>query len=86
MGEVPPQELLGDDRQKEKFEDDRLDEWEAKLLDDENQPELYNTLEVLRLKDNINRVALAAYFLYIIGTFEHLFYKNAFSRCCVITF
>lgn len=41
-------------------EDDGLEEWEAKLLDDENQPELYDTLEVLTLKDRIVTVVKAA--------------------------
>lgn len=47
-------------------EDDDLEEWEAKLLDNENQPELYDTLEVLNLKDNINKVAKAVVIVNII--------------------
>jgi hypothetical protein len=67
LGEVPSQEILDDEQEEEEnFENDGLDEWEAKLLDDENQPELYDTREVLRIKDNINRVALAAVIVYIL--------------------
>lgn len=34
---------------------DGLEKWEEKLLDDNNQPELYDTLKVLELRDKINR-------------------------------
>lgn len=53
--------------------DDGLDAWEAKVLDDENQPEFYDTLEVITLKDNVNKVAKAAiviYALQYIATFQ----------------
>jgi len=60
LGEVPLQEegLL---------KDDGLDEWEAKVLDDENQPEFYDTLEVITLKDNINKTAKAVIIVNILG-------------------
>ncbi len=45
-------------------DEDGLDEWEAKLLDDENQPELYDTLEVLAFRDNINKIAIAVLVVY----------------------
>lgn len=48
------------------LEEDGLENWEAKLLDDENQPEFYDTLEVLSLKDNINKVAKAVVILYLV--------------------
>jgi hypothetical protein len=68
LGEVPLQELPGNEQEEEEgsFEDDRLDEWEAKLLNDENQPELYNPREFLRIKDNIDKVAFAAIIVYIL--------------------
>jgi hypothetical protein len=47
--------------------DDGLDEWEAKALDDEDQPEFYDTLEVITLKDNINRTAKAVIVVNILG-------------------
>jgi hypothetical protein len=48
----------------ETFEDDGLDEWEAKALDDESQPEFYDTLEVITLKDNINKTVKAVIAVY----------------------
>jgi hypothetical protein len=47
------------------LEADGLENWETKLLDDENQPEFYDTLEVLSLKDNINKVSKAVVIVYI---------------------
>lgn len=47
------------------------DEWEDKLLDDNNQPEFYDTVEVLELKDKINTVAKAVVVVNIIlGVFS----------------
>ena len=71
MGEVPPQdEPIFENNQDSEVEndnvDDGLEEWEAQLLDDENQPELYDTLEVLELRDNIDKVAFAAIVVYIL--------------------
>lgn len=43
---------------------DDLEDWEAKILDSENQPELYDTLEVISTVDNINKVAKASIFVY----------------------
>jgi hypothetical protein len=48
----------------EAFEDDGLDEWEAKALEDEDQPEFYDTLEVITLKDKINRTIKAVIVVY----------------------
>lgn len=36
---------------------ENLQDWEEKLLDKEEQPEFYDVLEVLSLKDNIDKVA-----------------------------
>jgi len=48
----------------ETLDDDGLEEWEAKALDDKNQPEFYDTLEIITLKDNINKVAKVAIVVY----------------------
>ena len=48
----------------EAFEDDGLDGWEAKALEDEDQPEFYDTLEVITLKDKINRTIKAVIVVY----------------------
>lgn len=58
LGEIPPQNS-SEGEPEEIFEDDDLDEWEAKALDDESQPEFYSTLDVINLKSNINKVAKA---------------------------
>lgn len=47
-------------------EADDLEDWESKILDDENQPELYDTLEVIGTIDNINKVAKAAIVIYVL--------------------
>lgn len=57
----------------ETSDEDGLEEWEAKVLDDEDQPEFYDTLEVITLKDHINKVAKATivvYALQSIPTFQ----------------
>ena len=80
IGDVPPQDepILESDVVSEI--DDELEEWEAKLLNDENQPELYNTLDVLKLRDNINKVALATIVVYILlGLFNFSFVRMLFQ-------
>lgn len=47
-------------------DEDEFEEWEAKLLDNDNQPDFYDTLEVLSLKDNIDKVAKAIIIIYIL--------------------
>lgn len=48
----------------EEEETDDLEDWEAKILDSENQPELYDTLEVIDTVSNINKVAKAVIVVY----------------------
>jgi len=83
LGEIPSQEEIVDkETEIEEREDDGLDEWEAKALDDENQPDFYDTLEIITLKDNINRTMKAViivytltnlmsfpYFSYLVGSY-----------------
>jgi len=85
LDEVPPQGLHSDEQEEEEsLEDDRLEEWEAKLLDDKNQAELYNTLEVLRLRDNVNKVAFAAIVVYILlGLLNFSFIRMLFQGIVV---
>ncbi len=68
LGEIPPQEesVPEQDERVDEVEDDGLDEWEAKALDDDNQPEFYDTLEVITLKDNINKVAKGVIVVYVL--------------------
>jgi len=80
IGDVPPQDepILESDDVSEI--DDELEEWEAKLLNDENRPELYDTLDVLKLRDNINKVALATIVVYILlGLFNFSFVRMLFQ-------
>jgi len=48
----------------EKQDDEELEEWQAKILDSDTQPELYDTLEVIDTLDSINKVAKAAIVIY----------------------
>lgn len=66
LGEIPPQEESTDEHAEEENaeENDGIEEWEAKLLNDDNQPEFYDPLEVLELKDNINKTATAVIIIY----------------------
>lgn len=69
----PVYEMRKEAAGEETSEEDDLEEWEAKLLDDENQPEFYDTLEVITLKDHINKVTKAVivvYALQSISTFQ----------------
>lgn len=50
--------------QNSESQDDGLSEWESKLLDDDHEPEFYDTLEVLELRDNINKTARAVVVIY----------------------
>jgi hypothetical protein len=68
------------------LEDGGFDEWEAKLLDDENQPELYNTLEVLKLRDNINKVATVVFVVYVLLGLSNLQFGRALLRGVPMSF
>lgn len=59
--EIPEQgeTVIYEDEKEEILHDERLEEWEAKLLDDEHQPEFYDTLEVITLKENLDKTAKA---------------------------
>jgi hypothetical protein len=65
LGEIPPQEVVAEQiEDNSEFEDDGIPEWEAKLLDNDNQPEYYDTLDVLELRDSINKTAKAVIVIY----------------------
>ena len=74
--EIPEQDdpIYENIEEDEDMEDDGLDEWEAKVLDDENQPEFYDTLEVITLKDNINKTAKAVIIVYILMNLANIPY------------
>ena len=64
--EIPPQEepILEDEEIVQDTYD--LEEWETKLLNNEIQPEIYDTLEVLQLRDNINKLIIGVVVVYIL--------------------
>jgi hypothetical protein len=64
--EIPPQNEPVYERKEETAENDGLEEWEARLLDDENQPDFYDPLDVLSIRDHLNRVAKAAVVFYVL--------------------
>jgi hypothetical protein len=70
IGEVPPQDdpILEskDDSEENNDINDGLEQWEADLLDNENQPELYDTLDVVTLTQTINKIAIASIVVYIL--------------------
>jgi len=75
LGEIPSQEeIVNRDTEVEVLEDDGLDEWEAKALDDENQPEFYDTLEVITLKDNLNKTTKAVIIVYALMNLANIPY------------
>lgn len=83
-GEIPLQDEPVFTRS-EDFED-QLKEWEEKLLDNENQPELYDTLEVLKLKDNIDMVANATIVVNIILGLLNLQFIRALLKGNLVSF
>jgi hypothetical protein len=80
MREVPPQDepILDNDENAEG--NDGLEEWEADLLDNEKQPELYDTLEVVMLRQMINKVAIASIIVYtLLGLLNFSFIRMLFQ-------
>ena len=51
---------------KKAADEDGLEEWEAKVLDAESQPEFYDTLEVITLKDNLDKTTKAVIVIYVL--------------------
>lgn len=87
LGEIPPkEETVVEELEEEdsKIENNSLPDWEAKLLDDDNQPEFYDPLEVLELRDNINKTATAVIVIYgltnVMGFPYYTFLINSYFR------
>lgn len=64
--EIPLQNEAVYETAQEASEEEGLEEWEARLLDGESQPDFYDPLDVLSIRDNLNRVAKAAVVVYIL--------------------
>ena len=66
-----------------------MEDWEAKILDSEDQPELYDTLEVIDTIRNIKKVAKAVIVIYAISNvvnslFFEVLLKGAISSDMLI--
>jgi hypothetical protein len=64
----------------EEEEIDDLEDWEARILDNENQPELYDTVEVIDTVDNINKVAKAVIVIYALVNLINTYFFGLFLR------
>ncbi|MBL8077031.1 MAG: hypothetical protein JNM55_03640 [Anaerolineales bacterium] len=58
LGKVLPQDNPIYERDEAIEDDNDFEDWEVKLLDNEDQPELYEATKVLELIRNINKVAI----------------------------
>ena len=65
-GEVPPQDEPIFEHAESGQDNDGFEDWEIRLLDDENQPELYDTLKVIEFIRNINKLIIAFPVVYIL--------------------
>lgn len=85
---IPEQnEVLYELREHEpKEDDDGLEEWEAKVLDSEDQPAFYDTLDVLELLDNLNRAAMAVIAIYALLGLMNLSLVSALLRGIPVSF
>jgi hypothetical protein len=81
IGNLPAQnEPILEHDDEEIIDDDDLEDWEGKLLDDENQPEFYSTLEVISLNDNINKTAKA---VIVVNGILALWYFQTFRKMVI---
>lgn len=69
LREIPPQDapILAENEFEESDDQNTgLEEWEEKIIDSENQPELYNSLQVVTLRRTIDRLAIVVIVVYIL--------------------
>ena len=64
--EIPPQDKPIFEYKEVVRDNDGLEDWEAKLLDHEDQPEFYNPLEVITFRRNVDRLVIAVAIVYIL--------------------
>lgn len=68
--EIPPQNdpILADEELIEEVygENDGLEEWELKLLGSEDQPELYDPIQTIVLRRNVDRLIVAVIVVYVL--------------------
>ncbi|MFZ5905206.1 MAG: hypothetical protein ACOYZ8_16815 [Chloroflexota bacterium] len=72
IGELPPQDepILSYDNVSGEISNEELglEEWEAKLIDSESQPDFYDTSEVIELRKNIDKVAKVVIIVYALSS------------------
>ncbi len=79
-GEVPPQSAPILEHQKVSEEQDDLEDWQEALLDDNNQPQLYDTVDVIDLNDKINKTVVAVIVVDIVlGLLNLQFVRSIFA-------
>lgn len=69
LKEIPPQDapILAENKLEESDDQNLgLEEWEEKIINSENQPELYNPLLVISLRRTIDRLAIVVVIVYIL--------------------
>ncbi|MBN8583304.1 MAG: hypothetical protein J0L96_21745 [Anaerolineae bacterium] len=69
LREIPPQDapILAENEFEENDDQNTgLEEWEEKIIDSENRPELYNSLQVISLRRTIDRLAIVVIVVYIL--------------------
>jgi hypothetical protein len=64
--EIPEQTGATAENEEKDALDDGLDEWEIRLLETENQPDFYDTIEVIDLKKKINLTARAVVVVHVL--------------------
>ncbi len=64
--EIPEQTETAGENEEADALDDGLDEWEIRLLENKNQPEFYDTIEVIDLKKKINITTRAVVIIYVL--------------------
>jgi hypothetical protein len=68
--EIPPQNdpVLGNEDLNEEVygENDGLEEWELKLLESEGQPELYDPIQTIVLRRNVDRLIIVVIVVYVL--------------------
>lgn len=84
LGEIPPQEetTYTTDAHETSGVDinEGLEEWEVKALDAEDQPDFYDTLEVITLKENIDRTLKVVIVVnLLIGLAQFTWYRSLVS-------
>lgn len=69
LREIPPQDapiLAENELEENDNQTTGLEEWEEKIIDSEDQPELYDPLQVISLRRTIERLAIMAIVVYIL--------------------